>query len=71
MAASVKKPISFNKLSIIGREDLFFMMKWITTQGYLVSMDLLKFRKCRVSTINFCVINSIEKILGVKKARNK
>ena len=71
MEASVKKPISFRKFSIIGRTYLFFMMKGPTTHQYLISMDFLKFRKCPVSTINFCLINSIENTLGVKKAGTK
>ena len=46
------------------------IVKGPTSQGYLISVDFLNFRKFFVSTISFYLIKSMENTLGVKKARN-
>ena len=67
---SVENPISLSKLSIISKETLFLMKNGPTTHGYLILVDFLKFKKCYVSTTKFCLMNSMENTLRVRKGGN-
>ena len=60
--------MSCSKPSITRRATLFFKIKGCTFRGNLIYESFMKFKKCSFSTMIFCLINSKEKILGVRNA---